>query len=117
MATTTEEQRAYSEYAERLPDIYREILAAFPRIEPHRKAGYGLAFQTIAADFESRGTEYTLGAVIQACEQLRDNGLVEIQYGIFVRPTDRGELVITAITGKEPRPAEIPPLPPPPRLG
>ena len=38
-------------YAQTLPTIYREILAAFPRIEPGRKAGYGLAFQTLAADF------------------------------------------------------------------
>src|SRR5439155_25538757 len=32
-------------YAQSLPKIYREILAAFPRIEPNRKTGYGLAFQ------------------------------------------------------------------------
>ena len=37
-------------YAESLPSIYREILTAFPRMEPNRRQGYGLAFQTLAAD-------------------------------------------------------------------
>ena len=65
-------------YAKELPDIYREILAAFPRIEPTRSQGYGLAFQTLAADFESRKLGLGLGEIIQACEQLGHHGLVEI---------------------------------------
>ena len=36
-------------YANSLPPIYREILAAFPRLDPSPKQGYGLAFQTLAA--------------------------------------------------------------------
>ena len=46
----TEEELRH--YAESLPPIYREILGAFPRLEPSRKQGYGLAFQTLAVDFE-----------------------------------------------------------------
>ena len=114
---TEEQLRAYGDYARELPPIYREILAAFPRIEPNRKAGYGLALQTIAADFEGRGLGFTLGEVIQACQRLHDEELVRVKNRIFVYPTDRGELLIAAITGKEPREAEIPPLPTPPRLG
>jgi len=112
-----EELREYREYAETLPEIYREVLAAFARIEPNRKAGYGLALQTIAADFEGRGLGFTLGDTIEACQQLQDKGFVQIKNRIFVHPTERGERLITVITGREPRRASIPPLPAPPRLG
>ena len=104
------------EYAESLPPIYREILAAFPRIEPNRKAGYGLGFQTLAADFDDRGLEFTLGEVIQACEELERNGLVVIKHRVFVSPTERGERLISAITGKKPKAVTVPPLPVPPDL-
>lgn len=114
---TQEELREYREYADTLPKIYREILAAFARIEPNRKAGYGLALQTIAADSESRGLGFTLGDIIEACQQLQNNEFVQIKNRIFVLPTERGERLIAVITGKEPRRASIPPLPTPHRLG
>lgn len=101
-------------YAQSLPDIYREILAAFPRIEPGRQARYGLAFQTIAADFQDRGKRFTLGEVIQACERLRDKRLVEIKHGIFVHPTEYGERLIAIITGRQPADVLVPTLPSPP---
>jgi hypothetical protein len=104
-------------YIEELPVIYREILAAFPRLEPNRKRGYGLGFQTLAADFESRKLGFTLGQVIQACQQLQEHRLVKIKHGIFVYPTERGERLIAAITGEEPAQETVPPLPAPPRLG
>ena len=111
MATDTE----LREYAEKLPDIYREILAAFPRFMPTRKAGFGLAFQSLAADFENRQLKYTMGEIILACEKLRERGFVEIKHGIFVCPTDDGEQLISAVTGQEPAAAvavpDLPPLP------
>lgn len=49
-------------YAKRLPPIYRDVMAAFPAIESTRKAGYGLAFQTLAVHFANNGRGYsTLG--------------------------------------------------------
>jgi len=115
MATVMDKE--LSEYAAKLPPIYREILAAFPRIEPNRRAGYGLGFQTLAADFEDRELGFTLGQVIQACEQLEKHRLVKIKYGVFVYPTEDGEQLIQEITGKEPAETGVPPLPAPPRLG
>lgn len=109
---TDEQLRAY---ARGLPPIYREILAAFPRIEPNRKAGYGLAFQTIASDFEGRGLGFRIGEIIKACEQLQQQGIVEIKHRIFVHPTEAGERLIAAVTGQQAPQEEVPALPPLPR--
>ena len=103
------------DYAQNLPDIYREILATFPRVEPSRRAGYGLALQTIAADFEGRKLSYGLAEVIQACERLQQHGLIDIKHRIFVQPTKDGERVIAALTRQQAPPVLVPDLPPPPR--
>jgi hypothetical protein len=108
---TEEELRVY---AEQLPLIYREILTAFPRVEPNRKAGYGLAFQTLAADFEEQGLDFGLGEIIQACEQLEGHHLVTIRHRIFVHPTDYGERLISVLTGQKQKEAAVPALPSPP---
>jgi len=108
MATDEELRR----YAEGLPEIYREILAAFPRLMPTRKAGYGLAYQSLDADFEGRGLRYTMGELMLACEKLRERGFVEIKHGFFVSPTDLGEQLISAVAGREPAvPLTVPDLP------
>jgi hypothetical protein len=104
------------DYARSLPAIYREILAAFRRIEPTRRAGYGLGFQTLASDFESRNLSYALGDVIQACDQLEKHGLVTIKHRVFVHPTEYGERLIEAMTGNKASASTVPPLPPPPAL-
>jgi hypothetical protein len=96
MATEEELTR----YAESLPPIYREILAAFPRLEPGRKQGYGLAFQTLAADFDSHRMGFTLGQIMQACQGLAEQGIVEIKHRIFAHPTPLGERLIGIITGQ-----------------
>ncbi len=89
-------------YADVLPEIYRDILAAFPAIEPRRNPGYGLAFQTLAAYFANTRKPWTFGDVQAACEQLADGGFVEIKNGIFAHPTEIGEQLIAAVTGKTP---------------
>ena len=53
-------------YAKNLPDIYRDIMAAFPAIEPGRKAGYGLAFQTLAMHFANTRA----GTASEKCRRL-----------------------------------------------
>lgn len=110
MATAEE----FTAYAATLPEIYREILAAFPRIEPTRKTGFGLAFQSIWADFEEHGLAISLGELMEACQQLAAYGFVEIKRGMFVHPTDKGEQLIRAVTGCEASPTKVPVLPPPP---
>jgi hypothetical protein len=51
-------------YANDLPPIYRDVLALFPEVEPARKAGWGLAYQTLAAHLSDK---YSLGEIMQAC--------------------------------------------------
>jgi hypothetical protein len=106
---TDEQLRKYSES---LPAIYREILAAFPRIEPYRKRGYGLAFQTLAADFNDRNLEITAGEIVQAADELAHQGLAKIEHGIFIQPTELGERLIAIITGKQAPVVKVPKLPP-----
>jgi hypothetical protein len=105
---TDEQLRAY---ADSVPSIYREILGAFPRIEPSRRYGYGLAYQTLAADFENRSMTYGVGEIIQACQELERNGLVEIKNSIFVHPTTLGERLIAFVTGKHAPAVQVDPLP------
>ncbi len=87
-------------YAKSLPPIYRDILTAFPAIEPHRKAGYGLAFQTLAMHFANTRCGYSLGEVQEACMRLAEQGFIEIRNGIFAHPTDLGEQLIAVAAGK-----------------
>jgi hypothetical protein len=89
-------------YAKNLPPIYHDILAAFPAIEPGRKAGYGLAFQTLAVHFANTGRGHSLGDVQQACKELADAGFIEIKNRIFAHPTPLGEQLIAAVTGAPP---------------
>ncbi len=108
----TEEQ--LQSYADTLPPIYREILAAFPRIEPHRRQGQALAFQTLAADFEEQKKGISLGEIIEACQELEQHHLVKIVNGIFVQPLLLGERLIVIITGQQAPVVKVPPLPAPP---
>jgi hypothetical protein len=100
-------------YAKNLPPIYHDIMAAFLEIEPGRKAGYGLAFQTIAMHFANTKRGHGLEEVREACKQLAGSGFVEIKNDIFVHPTDLGEQLIAVVTGK-PRASKftVPQLPP-----
>lgn len=99
-------------YAQQLPSIYRDVLAAFPEIEPRRKAGYGLAFQTLAMHFVNTRRRWLLGDVQEACRQLTEHGFLEIKNGIFAHPTNLGEQLIAAVTGGPPASNEgVPQLP------
>lgn len=100
------------EYASHLHPIYRDILAAYPAIEPHRQAGYGLAFQTLAIHFFNTGKQWSLGDVQGACEKMAEAGIVEMKNGIFAHPTEIGERLIATISGKPLAPTfAIPALP------
>jgi hypothetical protein len=91
------------EYVAELPQIYREILSAFPSLEPQRKKGYALALQTLSSELRRH---YSYGEIKAACEQLAQGGAVEIRNEIFVCPTDLGEELIEGLTGKK-----APPIP------
>jgi hypothetical protein len=98
-------------YVDALPPIYKEILSAFPRIEPSRRQGDGLAFQTIAADFENLHKPYSLGLIIQACMQMEQKGLVVTKNLIFVHPTAVGERLIALVAGQSAPAVSVDPLP------
>jgi hypothetical protein len=86
------------DYVNSLPAIYRDILAVFPDFEPTRKVGYGLALQSIFARLEPK---YTFAQIKSASEQMQSGGAVEIKNRIFVCPTEVGEEIIAAITGRK----------------
>ncbi len=103
------------DYLETIPDIYRDVLAAFPRIVPSRKKGYGLAVSTIYANMENEQKPYSIGEIREACQNMAASGVVEIQNQIFVCPTELGEELIPSLTNR-PIPAKsVPDFPSPPR--
>ncbi|MBI2806990.1 MAG: hypothetical protein HYX68_18570 [Planctomycetes bacterium] len=108
-------EKDLTQYAESLAPIYKEILAAFPRIEPTRKKGYGLAYQTLAADFEQARKKFKFGEIILACKALEEQGLVKTKNEIFVHPTPVGEKLITILTGNQAAELQVPELPPLPK--
>lgn len=98
------------DYLNSLPPIYRDILSVFPKMEPARRPGYGLAFQSLYAALEGK---YPAGDVNAACDQLVAGGAVQIKHAIFVHPTALGEELITALTGHQAKSVEVPPFTPP----
>ena len=98
------------DYVESLPEIYRDILSAFPKIEPARKAGWGLAYQTLG---ENLGASHSLGEILEACQNMERAGAVEIKHRILVCPTELGEQIITLLTGKKAGEFHVPEFPSP----
>jgi hypothetical protein len=90
-----------AEYVDRLPPIYRDILAAFPRFSPTRKAGYGLSYPSL---YSALNGKYNIGEIKLACEQMAHAGVMEIKHAIFATPTPKGEELIAAVTGRDPAP-------------
>ena len=110
-------------YVDSLPLIYRHILAAFPKIEPARRAGEGLAYQTLFEHLRSRKrpllkkgekAEWSLGEIIEACQNMEKGGAVQIKQNIFVCPTPLGEEMITLLTGAKAGEYHVPEFPSPP---
>jgi hypothetical protein len=97
-----------AEYVENLPEIYHDLLGAFPRFDATRKSGSGLAFQSLYSALEGK---YTIGEIILACEEMQRGGAIEIRNDIFAHPTPAGEDLIAKITRGDLPPA-VPPFPP-----
>jgi hypothetical protein len=96
-------------YVDLVPPIYREILGAFPHIEP--APGLRPGIPNPCADFENCALTIGLGEVIQACQELERNGLVEIQNRIFVHRTALGERLIALMTGQQAPVVKVDPFP------
>ena len=59
------------EYVKSLPEIYRDILAAFPQFDRTRKAGYGLSYQSL---YSALNGKYSPGEIQLACESMAKGG-------------------------------------------
>ena len=99
-------------YVKSLAPIYRDILRAFPRFDSTRRAGYGLAFQSLYSALERK---YSLGQIKLACEEMAKGRAVEIKNEIFVCPTPLGEELIAALTGHQASVETVPRFNPPAR--
>lgn len=98
------------EYVKSLPDIYRDILAAFPRFDATRRAGYGLSYQSL---YSALNGKYNLGEIRLACESMAEGGVMEIKNEIFAHPTPLGEELIAVATGGHVPARAVPPFNPP----
>ena len=98
------------EYIKTLPDIYRDILAAFPQFDRTRKAGYGLSYQSL---YSALNGKYNLGDIRVACEKMAEGGAMEIKNENFAHPTPLGEDLIAAVTGVTVPQVAVPPFNPP----
>ena len=101
--------RVTAEYVSKLPPIYKDILGAFAEVEPRRRRGWGLAYQSIYSGLEGR---YPLGQIQLACEEMAKNDVVQIRNRIFVHPTDLGEQMIEELTGEKVPAEQVPAFPP-----
>jgi hypothetical protein len=105
------------EYVDSLPAIYRDVFAAFPEIQPGRKAGWGLAYQTLLVPLDEKHLHgelvqrYSIGEIMQACENMQQGGAVDIKNRILVHPTPFGEELIVLLTPREPVVSRVPPFP------
>jgi hypothetical protein len=104
MSTVTDE------YTRTLPEIYRDILNAFPLIEPARASGDGLTYQSIYVHLREK---WSLDEIIKACEKMKEGGAVELRMRLFVCPTPLGESIIASLTGKKPSERQVPAFPVP----
>jgi len=104
MANVTEQ------YVQSLEPIYRDILAMYPEIDPARKKGSGLAYQSL---YTALSDKYGLGEIKAACEQMAAGGAMEIRLGYFAHPTELGEEIIAKLTGGTVPPVMVPPFAPP----
>ena len=112
---TAEELKAY---ADRLPPIYREVLAAFQQADPNRMKGDPVAFGTLRSTLLNEAKEYTDPELELAIGKLVDMGFLdESDFPEWFTPTPIGDALIAIITGKPVRPVSIPELPTPTWVG
>lgn len=97
-------------YVKGLPEIYRDILAAFPRFDPTRRVGYGLSYQSLYSALDGK---YNLGQIRLACERMAEGGVMEIKNEIFAHPTPLGEELIALAAGRSVPDQDVPPFPSP----
>lgn len=116
MAEPTDEQ--LKSYAESLPDVYRAVLDSYVQYNSNgyplrRRGGAMLTLETIEERMMIRYPLFRSGDAEAALDRLVEKGLVsEVSEPILhYKPTALGERLITAITGGEHVPEDVPQLP------
>ena len=112
MAEPTDDQ--LREYAAKLPQIYKDLLAAFPKVDPDRRSGDPVAIFKLEEQLESDDRDVRLEDVQSAFKKLVLQRFIRSIGGTtYCAPTPIGERLISVITNHVPRPATIPELPQP----
>jgi hypothetical protein len=111
MAEPTDEQ--LKAYAESLPSIYRDTLAAFPGASPRRRVGEGLLGDTIEEWVLEQSEEHRSDDVFEGLLKLVEKKFLIRESKIAFVPTPLGEKLIEAIVGRGPVMYELPELPVP----
>ena len=102
------------QYIKNLPDIYRDVLEAYPQFNSTRIVGDGLAYRSLYSALADENKRYSLGQIKRACENMADVGLMVIKHSMFACPTPKGEELISAITGRMTPVSDVPPIEAPP---
>ena len=100
MATKSE----LREYAESLKPIYQEIFKEIAKRRTRRR-GQGEMMKNLAFPIAQRG-HFNPEEVMEACRRLEEQGDVEINSRGFVIPTERGEKIISILTGNPELPTD-----------
>ncbi len=114
MAEPTDEQLLY--YAVELPQIYRDILTAFPATDPSRRRGDAIGVERIQQALpgtKSDPKRPSLRDVKEAISNLRFEEILEETGFEGVYPTELGERLIEKLTGVKAAVRVVPPLPVP----
>lgn len=104
------------EYAAKLPEIYKDVLIAFPKIDPERRRGDAAVIdRNIFFRFQLKSVESPLREwdIRQAINALCDAGILDTNEFNSLFPTEVGERLITLLTGHEAKVYTIPELPTP----
>jgi len=99
------------EYMDSLPDIYRDVLAAFRVFNPQRNLDSGIAFQSLYSVLYDK---YNLAEIRIACDRMKKGGVLDIKNEIFAHPTQLGEELIGQLTQGTLAEDTVPQFSPPP---
>lgn len=112
MAEPTDEQ--LRDYVAKLPQIYKDLLAAFPKFHPNRRSGDPVLRGKLEDSLISEDRDVRFEDVQAALDQLISQKFIRnTNTPRYVTPTLLGERLISVITKHVPRPATIPELPQP----
>jgi hypothetical protein len=109
---TPEQMKAY---ADELPEIYRKIVHGLAAVQPDRVIGQSVfLYDLLSALAEAPAPHYPAVVYYRAIEHLRDSGFLAGEpESRALQPTDLGEELIAAVTGKRAEPLLVPALPKP----